>query len=190
MKTRIFTRIFAVVFAIAFVLMVVLMPLSTDVLARAQNNVACDATLTTLLVLAVRDYGFKTTVDLKNYDFGQYAEVWQAIGGAKAAVAAAGTAVNTAGTAVGEVEDAVEDAGTAVGDIPGLPGSIAKTAVGGAGTAVGGAKTAVGGANTAVAVVGQGVGLLPGIIPGEAAGCTQLRTELVVFFVPILQPKK
>jgi len=189
LKTRIFTRIFAVVFAAVFVLMVVLMPLSTDVLARAQNNVACDATLTTLLVLAVRDYGFKTTVDLTNYNFGQYAEVWQAIGGAKAAVAAAGTAVNAASTAVEDAEDAVDAAGTAVGEIPGLPGA-AKTLVGGAATVVGGAKTAVGGANTAVAVVGQGVGLLPGIIPGEAAGCTQLRTELVAFFVPILQQKK
>jgi hypothetical protein len=189
LKTRIFTRIFAVVFAAVFVLMVVLMPLSTDVLARAQNNVACDATLTTLLVLAVRDYGFKTTVDLTNYNFGQYAEVWQAIGGAKAVVAAAGTAVNAASTAVEDVEDAVDAAGTAVGEIPGLPGA-AKTLVRGAATVVGGAKTAVGGANTAVAVVGQGVGLLPGIIPGEAAGCTQLRTELVAFFVPILQQKK
>jgi hypothetical protein len=170
--------------------MLVLMPLSADVLARAQDKVACDSTLTTLLILAVRDYGFKTTVDLTNYNFGQYAEVWQAIGGAKLAVAAAGTAVKVAGTVVGEADDAVNDAGTAVGDIPGLPGDIARTVVGGAGTAVGGAKTAVGGANTAVAVVGQGVDLLPGIVPGENAACTALRTQLNTFFLPILQQKK
>jgi len=129
-------------------------------------------------------------MNLASYNYGKRVEGWDAIGWAKLAGAADVAGVKGAGTVGGEADDAVKDAGTAVGDIPGLPGDIARTAVGGAGTAVGGAKTAVGGANTAVAVVGQGVDLLPGIVPGENAACTALRTQLNAFFLPILQQKK
>lgn len=169
---------------VLFVLLVISSLLIAPAQIGAQDAVTCDATLTTLLAVAVWDYGYQPSVDLSAFDFGQYTDVMQA---AQASLSEASAALDEAASSMEQAEaqaqDALQDAADAAGQV-GVPG--VGDALQGAQDAVNAAQDAaeagLAAGSAALESAASSIQLASGAIQGENASCSTLRAELESFF--------
>jgi hypothetical protein len=168
---------------LAFVL--VLAPLAVS--AQDTTDMAsCDATLVTLLVVAIQQYGYQPPLRLDFYDFDQYTALVSAAAGVELTDYPEETQVVEAGQ---QASDAVNQAATSAAD-SGLPalaeglneisdevGDIASAGQ----DALEAGEAALNAGAAAIEEHENPTYLYYGGLPGEAEACAALRTDLVDF---------
>jgi hypothetical protein len=156
-------RLFAVTLVAVFVVSFAAMGVSAQ---DTPTMLACDSTLTTLLFLAERDYGYTAPMDMTGYDYGQFSgfrEQWMA-----GMSGAAGSTTDQSGTS--------GDAGTT--------GSTDQSGQGAGTEATAEAGTTDQSGQGAGAVAGSSSTILnPGMVAGEDPNCAALRADLETFFL-------
>ena len=175
-----------------------LVTLATGQKAAAQTsteNIRCDATLTSLLLVAIEDYDYTSPIALTSFDFGQYAALVAEAADIPIEQLAprpsptpqvgdqAATAVSQAGESVGQT--GLTDLGNAISNLS----DSAKDAANAGQQAIESGAAAINAGAQAMGSQGANSGplLVSGAVPGEDPTCTALRNDLITFMFQQLQ---
>lgn len=162
---------------------------------ESSGSVRCDATLTSLLLVAISDYDYKSPIALTSFDFGQYTTLVADAADIPVEQLAprpsptphigdqAATAVSQAGNSVGQT--GLTDLGSAISNLS----DAAKEAANAGQQAVQSGAAAINAGAQAIGSQGAANGpmLLSGAVPGEDPTCTALRNDLITFMFQQLQ---
>ena len=178
-------QIFHAMFLTLLAFTLVLAPMT----ASAQEDIApasCDATLVTLLIVAIHQYGYQPPLRLDFYDFDQYTALVSAVAGVELTDYPEETQVVEAGQ---QAADAVNQAATsaAEGGLPGLAEGLNEISdevgdIASAGQdALEAGEAALNAGAAALEEHENPAYLYYGGLPGEVEACASLRTDLVDF---------